>query len=221
MPVHLYGQICDPTLFERFGVPIVEDAAQAIGAPIKYGAISLYGSKTVGCGEGGIVVCDSVETGRFLRVVRNQGMGEAYEYVVPGFNYRMSDLSAAVALGQITGLQMALRARRANAERLWELLHDLPIDLPNPFAASTWHLFTIRTPNRGEIARALAEAGVESRVYYPKVLPDVEWLPDADVPNARRLADQVLSIPVHEHLTSEQVEMVAEGLREAVDRCVV
>jgi dTDP-4-amino-4,6-dideoxygalactose transaminase len=136
-----------------------------------------------------------------------------------GFNYRLTDLQAAVAVGQCTRLGDILRARRKNATILWESLHDLPVTLPAPLA-HTWHLFTIGTPNRDAVQQRLTELGVESRVYYPQALTDIEWMPDGDTPNARKAAREVLSIPVHEHLTGDQIAKVAEATRQAVLECV-
>lgn len=218
MPVHLYGAIADVKLMPK-GLVVVEDAAQAIGAPIGYGAISLYGSKTVGCGEGGVLVGSERDAMLWAAVTRNHGMTTQYEHVMPGFNFRMTDLQAAIAVGQLTHLPQVLAARKRNADILWESLHDLPVQLPNP-VSHLWHLFTIGTPNRDAVKKRLLELGVESRVYYPQALPDIDWLPDADVPKARKAAAEVLSIPVHEHLTGDDIAHVAEATRQAVMECV-
>jgi perosamine synthetase len=113
MPVHLFGARMDT---DRLSHPVVEDAAQAIGHTIGYGGISLYGSKTVGCGEGGLVVTNDDEIADWIRVFRNQGMRAKYQHVMPGLNLRLTDLQAAVALGALARLpeiyQAAHRQRR-------------------------------------------------------------------------------------------------------------
>jgi len=218
MPVHLYGGLVDIRTMPK-GLLVVEDAAQAIGAPITYGAISLYGSKTVGCGEGGVLVGSLDAPMNWASVFRNQGMGQQYEHLMAGFNFRMTDLQAAIAVGQMTHLSEVLVKRRQNATILWESLHDLPIQMPSPIS-HTWHLFTIGTPNRDAVRARLAELGVESKVHYPQALTDISWLPDGDTPKARKAAQEVLSIPVHEHLTGDEIAKVAEATRQAVMECV-
>lgn len=217
MPVHLYGAVADIKLLPK-GLLVVEDGAQAIGAPISYGAISLYGSKTIGCGEGGVLVGSETAPMSWAAVARNQGMTRQYEHVMAGFNFRMTDLQAAIAVGQMTGLSQALLARKRNADILWESLHDLPIQLPTP-VNHLWHLFTIGVPNRDAVQRRLLELGVESRVYYPQALTDIDWLPDGDTPKARKAASEVLSIPVHEQLSGDEIAHVAEATRQAVMEC--
>lgn len=218
MPVHLYGQRVN--LAPLAGRRVVEDAAQAIGAPVVFGVFSLYGSKTVPAGEGGVVVTHDKQAADWIRAAANHGMRRRYEHLFPGFNFRMTDLQAAVAVGQLADLDRILNARAANAGLLWKSLADLPVGLPQPYD-NVWHQFTISVDNRDAVAAHLAAAGIETRVHYPQALPDLDWLPDADVPNARRAAASVLSLPVHEHLTAEQVGLVAATTREAVERCLV
>lgn len=218
VPVHLFGARVDCAALD--GLTVVEDAAQAIGHKIGYGAISLYGSKTIGCGEGGMVVGNEADRFAWIMAARNQGMVGKYQFVVPGFNFRLTDLQAAVAVGQFVDLPAILALRTMHADHLWQQLHDLPVTLPNPFG-HTWHQFVIEVDNRDEFRRHLEAAGIETGVHYPQALPDLGMFPDADVPNARRAAARVVSLPVHEHLTVEQVEYVAATAREAVERCVV
>ena len=120
LPVHLYGLPADMTaiadLARRHGLAIVEDAAQAHGAACAgrsvggYGAgtFSLYGTKNITCGEGGVVVTDDDDVASKLRMLRNQGMRARYEYEMPGYNWRLTDLQAAVALPQVRRLKRSL-----------------------------------------------------------------------------------------------------------------
>jgi perosamine synthetase len=216
MPVHLYGARMD---VHRLVHPVVEDAAQAIGHTIGYGGISLYGSKTVGCGEGGLLVTSDDEIADWARVFRNQGMRSKYQHVMPGLNYRITDLQAAVALGVLATLPEIIAQRSANADRLWSLLHDLPVTLPNPFG-HVWHQFVVEVDNRDAVAAYMAERGVETGVHYPVSLSQIEWLEADPAPVAERMAARVLSLPVHEHLTEAEVETVASVFREAVLACV-
>lgn len=218
VPVHLFGARVDIAALD--GLNVVEDAAQAIGHKIGYGAISLYGSKTIGCGEGGMVVGDDAERFAWIMAARNQGMAARYQFVLPGFNFRLTDLQAAVAVGQFVDLSAILAMRTMHADLLWQELHDLPVTLPNPFG-HTWHQFVIEVDNRDDFRAHLEAAGIETAVHYPQALPDIYFFPDADVPNARRAAARVVSLPIHEHLTNEQMRYVAATAREAVQRCVV
>jgi len=177
VPVHLFGQKVDLHRLTDAGMTVVEDAAQAIGHKIGYGAISFYGSKTIGCGEGGVVVGDETDRFAWMLAARNHGMVEKYEHVMAGFNFRLTDLQAAVAVGQFMELPTILEARRANAEYLWQKWHDLPVTLPNPFG-HLWHLFTLEVDNRTEFRKHLDAAGIETGVHYPQALPDIDWLPD-------------------------------------------
>jgi perosamine synthetase len=217
MPVHLFGARMDT---DRLSHPVVEDAAQAIGHTIGYGGISLYGSKTVGCGEGGLVVTNDDEIADWIRVFRNQGMRAKYQHVMPGLNLRLTDLQAAVALGALARLPEAIRQRTANADRLWERLFDLPVTLPNPFG-HVWHQFVVEVDNRDAVAAYMDEHGVETVVHYPVALSQLEWLESDPAPVAERMATRVLSLPVHEHLTEADVETVASVFRDAVERCLV
>lgn len=214
MPVHLYGQkvhLINP------GVPVVEDAAQAIGHPLTHGGISLYGSKTVGCGEGGVFVTNDPEAADYARVVRNQGMRVKYEHELVGHNLRLSDLHAAVAVAQMTHLAETVKQRRANADLLWQRLEDLPVGLPNP-VDHFYHQFVVEVDNRDDIQEFLSLRGVETAVHYPVALTQLSWI-EGDAPYAETLARKVLSLPVHEHLTEREVEFVAAAFREAV--CVL
>jgi dTDP-4-amino-4,6-dideoxygalactose transaminase len=216
MPVHLYGAKAQTI---GYNVPVVEDACQAIGHHISHGAFSLYGSKTLQCGEGGAVVTNSADTAEFVRLYRNQGMRSKYDHVGPGFNYRITDLQAAVLLGQLAVLPATLEQRKANADLLWELIQDLPVGMPDPFG-HTWHQFVVETPNRDDIQQFMHTHGVETGIHYPVSLSELEWLEADECPNAELFARQCLSLPIHEHLSELDVETVAAIFRSAVEACV-
>lgn len=203
VPVHLYGHPVDLEPFH--GLTVVEDAAQFIGGPVGFGAISLYGSKTVPAGEGGLLVTEDTE---WARVYRNQGMLTRYEHVMAGENLRLSNLAAAVACGVLENLDEILARRRANAARLLERLEGLP---GLPPSEGVWHQFVVEVEDRELVAKRMRGFGVETAVHYPTALTDLPWIPDADTPNARRFASTVLSLPVHEHLTTLEVDRVADA----------
>lgn len=208
VPVHLYGQMADRP------EGAIEDAAQGIGLAVKHGVISLYGSKTAGCGEGGVVVTNDPEVALRVRLWRSHGSIETYRHVGFGWNYRMSDLQAAVALGQLATLETTLMLRRRNARLLTEKLDGLVKAPKGPL-----HHFVVETEHRDQIIAELAEVGVESKPIYPYALPDLPHLPDGDTPRARKAAANNLALPMHEHLTVSDIGYIADAFRHAL-RCV-
>ena len=155
----------------------------------------------------------------YARVVRNQGMVTRYEHVSPGHNMRLSNLQAALSVGMLTQLNTTLALRQRNADILWEAFHDLPVGLPNPFG-SVWHQFVVEVDNRPEVMRYMTSQGVETAVHYPTALSQMSWLESNECPVAERMAGRVLSLPVHEHLTGEDLGRVVEAFRGAVEACV-
>ena len=242
MPVHLYGLPADMTalarLARRHGLAVIEDAAQAIGATCAghsvgsfgVGTFSLYGTKNITCGEGGIVVTDDDQVADRLRLLRNQGMRARYEYDVPGYNWRLTDLQAAVALPQVRRLKEITAARAANAARLTAgLTGTRGLGLPAIPADRThvWHQYTVRIledapVGRGEFCSRLGQAGIGHGIYYPKLMHDYacyssnsQVITD-ETPNARLMTAQVVSIPVHPGLSEADLTRVIAACREAV-----
>jgi dTDP-4-amino-4,6-dideoxygalactose transaminase len=239
MPVHLYGQTADMTPLLKVaadvGAHVVEDAAQAHGARYEgrgagsfgLGCFSFYATKNLTTGEGGMVTTDDDDLADRLRVLRNQGMRARYVYEMAGHNYRMTDLQAAVALPQLDRYDAQVRRRTSNAARLSEGLADID-GLVTPSALTgrehVWHQYTVLLPardasRRDEIVSALADAGVASGIYYPRLVHDYDCYrdrPDVLVeptPVAADVAARCLSLPVHAHLTTEQVDAVVGAVR--------
>lgn len=244
MPVHLYGLPADMAALEpiagRVGAKLVEDAAQAHGATVGgrpagsfgLGCFSLYATKNVTTGEGGMITTSDDALAERLRILRNQGMRARYEYVVPGHNYRMTDLQAAVGIPQLARLDGWTETRRRNAARLGDGLRDIPgLALPSEPAGRrhVWHQYTVRVlpdapTTRDELVDRLAAAGVGAGIYYPRVVFDYECYRShpqvvvADVPNARAAAEQVVSLPVHPHLSDDDLDRVVDAVAEAMCR---
>jgi perosamine synthetase len=240
MPVHLYGLMADmpaiSAIARRHGLVIVEDAAQAIGASIEgrragswgAGCFSFYATKNVTTGEGGAITTDNDEVASYLRVLRNQGMRERYEYLFPGENLRMTDLQAAVGIPQLEDLEEITARRRSNAHRLSEGLggaQGLEVPLEPDDRVHVYHQYTVRvTPDalvhRDELAARLRRRGVGSGVYYPRpafdyaCYRDHPGVIDSDpVPYAFDVSEQVLSLPVHPALTDDDVASLIESVR--------
>ncbi|OZM73435.1 aminotransferase [Amycolatopsis antarctica] len=245
MPVHLYGQTADMgklvPLAAEHNLAIVEDSAQAVGAAFDgkragsfgTGCFSLYATKNVTTAEGGVITTDDDDLADRLRVLRNQGMRARYQYEMAGHNYRMTDLHAAVGIPQLEKLDELTAARQRNAKRLSEgLAGTLGLDLPQvlPGRDHVWHQYTVLVGphaflSRDELAAALTEKGIGNGIYYPKIVFDYDCYSGhplvpganvADFPVAAAAASQALSLPVHQHLTEEQVDTVINTVREVL-----
>lgn len=243
LPVHLYGLPADMPALEaiarRHGLAIIEDAAQAHGATCAgrgvgsfgIGTFSLYGTKNITCGEGGMVVTDDDEIARRLRVLRNQGMRGRYDYETVGCNWRLTDLQAAVALPQMRRLKDIIATRSANAGSISRGLARTPgLALPAVPDDRThaWHQYTVRVLEDAPVDRAgfcdrLTKAGIGHGVYYPKLMYDypcyagnAQVVIPADVPVSRAMTDQVVSLPVHPGLRSVDRVSIVTAVQEAV-----
>lgn len=242
LPVHLFGLPADmdalSRIARRHGLAIVEDAAQAHGAMVAdrpvgtYGlaCFSLYATKNITSGEGGMITTNDASKAERLRLLRNQGMRVRYEYVIAGHNYRMTELQAAVAIPQMHRLEEITRRRRANATRLSEGLAGIP-GLRLPFEPKgrthVFHQYTVRLGSgaacdRGQLAKRLEDAGVGSGIYYPRLMHDYDCYRDHPLvgrdrtPRAASAADEVLSLPVHQHLSDADIDAVVAAVREAL-----
>ena len=243
MPVHIYGQPADMTriapLAERRGLALVEDSAQAHGAGIGdknvgswgIGCFSLYGTKNVTTGEGGLVTTNDDAVADRISLLRNQGMRARYQYEVPGHNYRLTDLQAAVGIPQLQRLDAINDKRNANAAFLNEGLSGIE-GLVTPTIAEgrrhVWHQYTVRiTPDaslgRDAFVDAMIDAGVGAGVYYPKAVYDYDCYRGhprviADpAPVAERIASEVVSLPVHPKLSQNDLEVIVATVRKVLN----
>jgi dTDP-4-amino-4,6-dideoxygalactose transaminase len=243
IPVHFAGQPCDmdPILevARRHRLKVIEDAAHSLPARYKgrlIGAISdvtcfsLYATKNITTAEGGVVTTDDDAFADRLRVLRNQGMRARYQYEMAGHNYRMTDLHAAVGIPQLEKLPELTKARQANAEALSSGLAGVPgLRTPAvlPEREHVWHQYTVLVTedakvNRDELAAKLIEKGVGCGIYYPKVAFDYDCYREhpgviaAEVPVARRIATQALSLPVHPKLSEADTTAIVDAVREVL-----
>jgi dTDP-4-amino-4,6-dideoxygalactose transaminase len=215
---------------------IIEDAAQAHGAtyagrPVgTYGmaTFSFYATKNLQCGEGGVITTNDDALAATLRVLRNQGMRARYEYEMPGHNYRLTDLAAAVAVPQFARLADIVAARSANAA-FYELHLSDVVGLVTPATVAgrthVWHQYTVRVTSearitRDEVLTGLAQAGVGAGVYYPRAVYEYDCFRDhprvridGGNPVAERVGREVLSLPVHQHLTAADRDQVVASVR--------
>lgn len=244
VPVHLYGCPCAieyiRSLAAAHDLAVVEDAAHAHGARVGDATVgsdgtaifSFYGTKNVTTGEGGLVVTDDSALAQRLRLLRNQGMKARYEYEIPGHNYRMTDLHAAVGIGQLEHLGEWNDRRRLNARRLGDGLGELDgIVLPGepPGRFHVYHQFTIRVTSdspmdRGHLAKALAARGIETGIYYPHPIQHYECYREharvaaTPTPVADQAAREVLSLPVHPWLSESDLDSLVSAVRDMLTR---
>jgi len=225
LPVDLYGhparldelqELCD-----QYGLSLIEDACQAhssIYKGKKIGSLattcfSFYGSKNMTtAGEGGMVTTDDDILAYFIRQWRQHGMAQG----LVGFNYRMTEIQAAIGCEQLKKLDAMNARRRVNASLLTEKLGDLvvcPTEREN--CTHAWYLYTIRTDRRDEIKKALNEAGIDARVYYPRPIYDEPCCTEYGIgcPVTEMLCKQVLSLPVHPAVTEEDIDRMVEVIR--------
>ncbi len=229
MPVHLYGHSADMDALQRIAdkhkIGIFEDAAQAhaakwngkpVGAFGTYAAFSFYPTKNMTSVEGGMVVTNDEKFARQIRLLRNQGMERRYENEVVGFNYRMTDVHAAVGRVQLTKLQGWTEQRQRNAAYLDENLRGVTIPKVANAAEHVYHQYTVRAEDRDGMVAKLTEAGIGTGVYYP--IPNHE-LPSfaltLDLPETERACREVFSLPVHPALSSDDLERIVTEVSKA------
>jgi len=234
IPVHLYGQPADmePILemARSRGLKVIEDACQAHGAKYKgkrvgfFGdaaAFSFYPAKNLGAyGDGGMVVTGSSEVAEKIRILRHYGQKAKYEHTMKGGNWRLDTLQAAVLCVKLKNLDEWNEARRKAAASYGQLLQDKAIITPleAPYAKHIYHLYVIRLKNRDEARKQLAEKGIETGIHYPipihltPAYKDLGYKP-GDFPISERLADAILSLPMHPFLERKEIEYVAEIIK--------
>ena len=240
VPVHLYGQPADMSAICEVaaggGLTIIEDAAQAVGATFRsqpvgsfgVGCFSLYATKNVTTGEGGMVTTNDADIAERVRLFRNQGMRERYRYEAVGFNYRLTDLQAAVGIPQLATIADSNARRVANATRMSEAFaHIQGLVIPRSLEdrSHVFHQYTIRVQpdapvSREELIDGLARMGVQATVYYPGLVFDhAPFVGHPQVvasraPSARAAAEQVVSLPVHPSLSESEVDQVIAAVTE-------
>jgi dTDP-4-amino-4,6-dideoxygalactose transaminase len=237
IPVHLYGNPAKMDDIKRIakehGLALVEDAAQAHGAEFsgrkcgsfgEMGAFSFYPSKNMTTGEGGMITTDSDGTASKLRLIRDHGQQEKYKHVFLAYNYRMTEMAAAIGLVQLRKLEGFNRRRIENAKFLTEALERVPgIVTPKTYrgARHVYHLYAIRVLNRkrDRVQKRLNDKGVDARVIYPLPIHQQPFYADkgyGSFPEAEKAAREVLCLPCHPALAQEDLEAIAKAVKEAV-----
>jgi dTDP-4-amino-4,6-dideoxygalactose transaminase len=228
MPVHLYGHPADMTglqaVADKHGLQLFEDAAQAHGASWQgtqvgaFGAFamfSLYPTKNMTSGEGGMVSVANPDIERKLRLYRNQGMERQYENEVVGFNNRMTDIHAAIGRVQLTKVDGWTATRQANAAYLSANLTGVTPPPVADGAVHVYHQYTIRVEeDRDLFAKALREEyQIGSGMFYP--IPNHRLTPfnvSIDLPQTELAAAECLSLPVHPSLSTDDLERIVTAV---------
>jgi len=228
MPVHLYGHPAPmpalQAIADEHGLQLFEDAAQAHGASLdgtpvgsfgSFAMFSLYPTKNMTSGEGGMVSVASPEIERLMRLYRNQGMERQYENEVVGFNNRMTDIHAAIGRVQLTKVDGWTKQRQDNAAFLSANLSGVTPPPVAEGAVHVYHQYTIRVAeDRDGVAKALREEyNIGSGMFYP--IPNHELAPfqvDAQLPETAKAAAECLSLPVHPSLSQGDLERIATAV---------
>jgi dTDP-4-amino-4,6-dideoxygalactose transaminase len=246
MPVHLYGQTVDMRaireLANAYGLRVIEDAAQAIGATFEgqpagsmgdFGTFSFFPTKNLGAlGDAGLLITSDDELARRARLLRNHGAEQQYFHKLIGGNFRIDGLQAAflnVKLPHLAGYTARRRENAAYYNSALATLNGEALQLPVELLENyhVWNQYTVRVGNqqRDSLRRFLGEQGIGTGVYYPVPLHRQECFATAATPSlpvAERLARECLSLPVFPELTSEQRAMVVEAvMRFALPRAAV
>ncbi|TDO96255.1 UDP-4-amino-4,6-dideoxy-N-acetyl-beta-L-altrosamine transaminase [Marinomonas balearica] len=259
IPVHFAGHPCDmqalARLADTYKFKIIEDASHAVGAkyqekPVgsQYSDICIFSFhpvKVMTSAEGGMAVTNNPKLAKKMHCLANQGITRApqdlnepspggwyYEQQSLGFNYRMTELQAALGLSQLNKLHLFIEQRRDLAQNYYKLLRHLPIRLPGEatYASSSWHLFPILLPEaliekREQVFTALREAGIGTQVHYIPVHTQpyfqklgFQW---GDFPISEDYYFRTLSLPLFPALTLDDQERVVAVLSNAIDKACI
>jgi dTDP-4-amino-4,6-dideoxygalactose transaminase len=226
IPVHLFGRLMDVRPLMELGVPVLEDAAQAFGAPevAQHGTIStfsFYPTKNLFClGDGGLVVTSDEELADRVQILSFHGSKDKVDFDLVGYNSRLDELQAAFLRIFLPELDGWNEGRRAAAARYAELgLGDL-VELPQDEPGHVYHLFVCRSPERDTIRTALSEAGIASATYYTTPLhlqPSLRFLgyEPGSLPATEQAGAENFSLPLWPGIPAEAQERVVEVVRSA------
>ena len=230
--VHLYGQSCNmdelKKITKKYNLYLIEDAAQAHGAKYinqKIGSFgdlscfSFYPTKNLGSyGEGGAVLTDSKVLFKKLLSVRNHGSSEQYNHDIIGHNYRMTGFQGAILSVKLKYLDKWNSIRISNANLYNQYLKgfsEVEVPFVNANSKHVFHQYTLKVKNRDELKKYLLDGNIESAIYYP--VPCHAQNPYSDKGNINRVAkglsEKVLSLPISEHITSDNIKYISDTIR--------
>ncbi len=239
LPVHLFGLPCNMQAIMKIAnennLLVLEDACQAHGAEFggkkvgaigSAGAFSFYPTKNMFCGEGGMITTNSDAVAEKARLLRQHGSNRRYYHDLLGFNHRMTDIAAAIGLEQLKKLDLNNQKRKNNAEFLSKKLQNVQgIVVPQAAekARHVWHQFTVRVAkdfplSRDKLKEALEAKGIQSAIFYPVPIHEQKIYAELGyaetLPVAEKLAQEVLSLPVHPGLKKKDLSFIAKTISE-------
>jgi dTDP-4-amino-4,6-dideoxygalactose transaminase len=231
VPVHLYGQCVNMepllSIANRYGIPVIEDCAQAHGARHKeqmagtmglLGAFSFYPSKNLGCyGDGGMVVTNDETLAKKLRMLRSYGQRQRYYHEIKGINSRLDELQAAILMVKLPYLNHWNERRRRIANMYHNRFQELPVVLPSEMENNyhVYHIYAIQTPKRDALREYLEQQGVQTLIHYPiPVHQQKAYLMSVKeaLPSTESVAGQILSLPIYPQMRESEVTMVIETI---------
>ena len=231
IPVSLYGQPADfdriNAITEKYGLPVIEDAAQSFGASYKgrkscnlstIGCTSFFPSKPLGCyGDGGAIFTSDPELGKIIRQIARHGQEKRYYHVRVGVNSRLDTLQAAILLPKLSILDDEIAARQTLAQIYSEQISSDRLVVPqiNAEITSAWAQYTVRVPNRALVQAALSDMNIPTAVHYPMPLncqPAVAN-PDSKLPHGDKASEEVMSLPMHPYMDVQDRARVIEALK--------
>jgi len=245
IPVHYGGLPCKikeiSEIAEDHGLILIEDVAESFGAKVNgkmagtFGAsamLSFCQNKVITTGEGGCIVTDSKEIYEKLKLIRSHGRQESndyfsssehMDYVNLGYNFRMSNITAALGLSQLKKVEFIIMKRQENAKYLNSALKKIPYILKVPEISDTYHhvyqLYTIQVDSklRENLIKNLARDGIMSKVYFFPVHQTYYYSKilgyKCNLPTTEKISKQVLSLPIYPHLTEEEMDMIVDSIK--------
>ena len=234
IPVSLYGQCADfdaiNAIADKYGIPVIEDAAQSFGATYKgkkscnlstIACTSFFPSKPLGCyGDGGAIFTNDEELATLIRQVARHGQDRRYHHIRIGINSRLDTLQAAILLPKLAILDEEITLRQEVANRYQQLLNDAGITTTPtilPENVSVYAQYTIQVEDRDAVQAKLKEAGIPTAVHYPIPLNKQPAVADSniDLPIGDRVAEKVMSLPMHPYLTEAEQQKVVDALQQS------
>lgn len=234
MPVHLTGKSCKMDeiikISKRFDIPIIEDAAQAIGTMFKNKFVGTFGE--LGCfsahplknlnaiGDAGYLVTNNKRYYEKAILLRNHGMKDRNTIKFFGHVSRMDNFQASILNLRIKSLNKVIQKRRKNATLYQKLMKDipqikLPIEEKNYY--STYHTFLIQAKNRNKLKKFLGKKGISTGIHYPYLIHKLKFIKKYNplkyrLPNAEKMVKKILTLPINQYMTSKEIKYISENI---------